>query len=140
MADTMTPAARSERMSRIRNRDTKVELRVRSLIHRMGYRYRLHRGDLPGRPDIVFSSRRKVIFIHGCFWHRHPCHLGRMPKSRLDFWMSKLESNRIRDETNEALLKELGWDVLTVWECQWADQNTLATRIQNFLGRTREIH
>ncbi|HBI46414.1 MAG TPA: very short patch repair endonuclease, partial [Planctomycetales bacterium] len=96
--DSLSPEERSERMSRVRNKDTKPELVVRRLVHSLGYRYRLHSGRLPGRPDIVFAGRKKVVFVHGCFWHRHRgCALCRMPKSRLDFWAPKLEGNRRRD-------------------------------------------
>ena len=103
--DTLSKAQRSERMSRVRGKDTKPELLVRRLVHGMGYRYRLHRRDLPGTPDLVFPGRRKVIFVHGCFWHRHPdpaCKLARLPKSRTDFWLPKLEGNRARDIENAA--------------------------------------
>ncbi len=136
--DTLTPAARSERMSRIHGKDTKPEIKVRRLIHGMGYRYRLHRGNLPGRPDLVFSSRRKVIFVHGCFWHRHPdtrCKLARLPKSRLDFWRPKLESNRARDIENQKKLAEAGWQVLVLWECELRDASDLAQRIQDLSRR-----
>jgi DNA mismatch endonuclease (patch repair protein) len=135
--DTLTPAQRSERMSRVRARDTKPELLVRRLVHGMGYRYRLHRRDLPGTPDLVFPGRRKVIFVHGCFWHRHPdpaCKLARLPKSKHDFWIPKLESNRRRDEDNEQKLRALGWDALSIWECQLTRPEELRTRIQEFLG------
>jgi DNA mismatch endonuclease, patch repair protein len=134
--DTLSPAARSERMSRIRGKDTQPEMKVRRLIHGMGYRYRLHLGNLPGRPDLVFSSRRKVIFVHGCFWHRHPdvrCKLARLPKSRLDFWQPKLESNRARDFENQKKLAENGWQVLVLWECELRDASNLEHRIRSFL-------
>jgi DNA mismatch endonuclease (patch repair protein) len=135
--DTLTPEERSERMSRVRGAHTKPEMVVRRMIHALGYRYRLHGRALPGRPDMVFAGRRKVIFVHGCFWHRHPdpsCALARLPKSRVDFWRAKLEGNRGRDERNEARLRELGWDVLVVWECQLRDRGALETRIRGFLG------
>lgn len=124
-------------MSRVRGRDTKPEMLVRRLAHGMGYRYRLHRRDLPGSPDLVFPSRQKVIFVHGCFWHRHldpDCKLARLPKSKLDFWGPKLETNRERDERNLALLAELGWDVLIIWECQTKNREELKARIGEFLG------
>jgi len=124
-------------MSRVRGRDTKPEMLVRRLAHGMGYRYRLHRRDLPGSPDLVFPSRRKVIFVHGCFWHRHlepDCKLARLPKSKLDFWGPKLETNRERDERNVVLLEELGWDVLVIWECQTKNRGQLQARIREFLG------
>src|SRR5664279_1164504 len=104
MVDTLTKAERSARMARIRGKDTGTELVVRSLIHSLGYRYRLHAKSLPGRPDLVFRKRRKVVFVHGCFWHRHDdpgCKLARLPKSRLEFWVPKLEGNRDRDRTNQ---------------------------------------
>ncbi|WP_082745137.1 MULTISPECIES: very short patch repair endonuclease [Burkholderia] len=135
--DSLTPAERSERMSRIKGKDTKPELIVRSLIHRMGYRYRLHRKGLPGRPDLVFAKRRKAIFIHGCFWHRHEgCHLARLPKSRLDFWLPKLEANAARDKEVEQRLAELGWKVLTIWECEVKEEEALTSRIRAFLDDT----
>ncbi|MGA7733562.1 MAG: very short patch repair endonuclease [Chloroflexia bacterium] len=135
--DTLTPKQRSERMSRVRNKDTKPEMRVRRLVHSMGYRYRLHAPSLPGQPDLAFPSRRKVIFVHGCFWHRHDdsnCHLARLPKSRLDFWVPKLEGNKVRDREKQDKLRALGWDVLVVWECQIGDMLALGDRIRAFLG------
>lgn len=136
--DTLTPEQRSDRMSRVRNKDTKPEMRVRRLVHALGYRYRLHAGRLPGRPDLVFKSRRKVIFVHGCFWHRHEgCRLCRMPKSRLRFWKPKLNANRERDLANQIKLVELGWDYMIVWECELRDMDEMASRIRSFLGDTR---
>ncbi|MFT3690849.1 very short patch repair endonuclease [Paenirhodobacter sp.] len=134
--DTLTAEQRSERMSRVRGRDTKPELLVRRMIHGLGYRFRLHRRDLPGTPDLVFPSRRKVIFVHGCFWHRHPdpgCPLARLPKSKLDFWLPKLETNRKRDETNLARLADLGWETLVIWECQTRERGLLEAKIREFL-------
>ena len=137
MVDTLTKAERSERMSRVRGKDTKPELIVRRLVHRMGYRYRLHRRELrPGTPDLVLQSRKKAIFVHGCFWHRHPdhaCKLARLPKSRLDFWKPKLEGNRHRDRENQAKLRNMGWDVLVVWECQAADTDHIRNTLLSFL-------
>ena len=136
MADTLTRIERSERMGRIQNKDTKPEMRVRKIVHGMGYRYRLHKANLPGKPDLVFAGRRKVIFVHGCFWHRHPdpsCALARLPKSKLDFWIPKLEANRQRDEANVRELQHAGWDVLTIWECQLRNEKELKSRIQVFL-------
>lgn len=132
----MSPAARSERMSRIRSKDSGAELRVRRLVHAMGYRYRLHQSELPGRPDLVFRARRKVIFVHGCFWHRHEdpcCKLARLPKSRLDFWLPKLERNRLRDEEVRAELAKSGWTVLVIWECELTDLDTVTERVREFL-------
>ncbi len=138
MADTLTRKERSERMSRVRGKDSKPEMVVRRLVHGMGYRYRLHRRDLPGTPDLVFPSRKKAIFVHGCFWHRHPdpaCKLARLPKSRLDFWIPKLEGNRRRDRDNQARLGELGWDVLVVWECRIGYKEQIENELRAFLER-----
>lgn len=132
--DTLSPVERSERMGRVKGKDTKPEMVVRRLVHALGYRYRLHRRDLPGRPDLVFGPRHKVIFVHGCFWHRHDCHLGRMPKSRVDFWQAKLEANRLRDMHNQTALAELGWQILVVWECELAQQEQLKNKLVRFLG------
>lgn len=123
-------------MSRVRGKNTATELFVRSLVHRMGYRYRLHGAKLPGKPDLVFPGRRKVIFVHGCFWHRHPepdCKLARMPKSRQEFWVPKLEGNRARDLRQIAELQALGWSVLEIWECQLRDTSFLENEIRTFL-------
>lgn len=136
MADTLNPEQRSERMSRVRGKDTKPEMMVRRLVHGMGYRYRLHDKRLVGSPDLVFRRRRKVIFIHGCFWHRHPdphCKLARMPKSRQDFWGPKLEANRARDERTLATLAAVGWKSLVVWECECGQKEQLENRIRAFL-------
>jgi DNA mismatch endonuclease (patch repair protein) len=124
-------------MSRIRGKDTGPEMTVRRLTHAMGYRYRLHVKSLPGRPDLVFSKLRRVIFVHGCFWHRHPdpaCKLARLPKSRLDFWLPKLEGNATRDQGNLSKLRAMGWDVLVIWECQIKDEASLKERIRAFLA------
>ena len=132
--DTLSPAERSERMSRVRGKDTKPELVVRKLVHALGYRYRLHRRDLPGLPDLTFPGRGKIIFVHGCFWHRHEgCSLARLPKSRHSFWIPKLEENKRRDTRNQKKLKELGWGILVVWECQISGREVLKARIQDFL-------
>jgi DNA mismatch endonuclease, patch repair protein len=136
VADSLSKAQRSERMSRVRGRDTKPEMIVRRLVHRLGYRYRLHDRRLPGAPDLVFKSRRKAIFIHGCFWHRHSdpsCKLARMPKSKLDFWGPKLEGNRERDLRNESQLEAIGWDYLIVWECELGHREQLENKLLAFL-------
>jgi DNA mismatch endonuclease (patch repair protein) len=142
MADTLTRAARSERMSRVRGKNTGPEIAVRRLVHSLGFRYRLHRRDLPGMPDLVFPRRKKVMFVNGCFWHRHSdrnCPLARLPKSRLDFWKPKLEGNRARDAKNQAALRAMGWDVLVVWECQIKDVSQLKRTICAYLeGRQCE--
>lgn len=137
MVDPLSPAARSALMSRIRGKDTKPEMVVRRLAHRMGYRFRLHRRDLPGTPDLVFVSRRKVIFVHGCFWHRHPsaeCLLARIPKSRQEFWLPKLTANRARDLASEDRLRACHWGVLTIWECELRNIHEVAARLRDFLG------
>lgn len=132
--DTLTPAERSERMSRVRGRDTRPEMAVRKLLFSLGYRYRLHDKMLPGTPDIVLPSRRKIVFVHGCFWHRHAnCALARLPKSRKAFWGAKLENNRLRDGRVKAALRRLGWSVATVWECQLGDMARLEKRLRRFL-------
>lgn len=134
--DTLTPEQRSKQMSLVRYKDTKPELRVRRLLHRAGYRYRLHRKDLPGKPDLVFPSRKKVIFVHGCFWHAHPdpsCKKARLPKSRKEFWTEKFAANRARDERNVNRLKQEGWKTLTVWECELTSDDDILTRAKEFL-------
>jgi DNA mismatch endonuclease (patch repair protein) len=134
--DTLTPVERSERMARVRGKDTSPELMVRRTVHRLGYRYRLHGPKLPGRPDLVFVKRRKVIFVHGCFWHRHEkCKLARLPKSRLDFWVPKLEGNRERDSRNQTALAAAGWDFLVVWECELGNRPALERKLKSYLGR-----
>ena len=138
--DTLTVSERSQRMARIRAKDTGPERRVRSLLTALGFRYRLHYSKLPGRPDIAFPGRRKVIWVHGCFWHRHPgCALARLPKSRLDFWKPKLEGNRNRDLRNEADVRAAGWDTLVVWECELSDELALVTRLRSFLDGNAAI-
>jgi DNA mismatch endonuclease (patch repair protein) len=142
MPDTLTPEQRSERMSRVRGKNTGPELAVRRIVHSLGYRYRLHGAKLPGRPDLVFASRKAVIFVHGCFFHRHPdpaCKLARLPKSRLDFWLPKLAANRARDERNVRELKGTNWRVLTLWECELGDKMRVIRRITTFLGPTGSV-
>ena len=132
--DTLSPERRSELMSRVRSKDTKPEMRVRRLVHAMGYRYRLHYRGLPGSPDLAFPKRRKAIFVHGCFWHRHEnCRRNRTPKTRREFWSTKLERNRLRDLDNGSKLRDMGWDVLVVWECETQEAAGLPGRIMSFL-------
>lgn len=134
--DTFNAAKRSWIMSLVRSEDTTPELFVRRLVHRMGYRFRLHRRDLPGCPDMVFPSRRKVIFVHGCFWHQHRCKRGRrIPKSNNAYWRSKLGRNVERDRKNQRRLRTMGWDVLVLWECQLHMENieALTTKIHKFM-------
>ncbi len=136
--DPLTPDERSRRMSLVRSKDTKPEMRVRRLTHALGYRYRLHRRDLPGNPDMVFPSRKKIIFVHGCFWHRHRgCPRCRLPKTRVGFWKTKLEKNKARDIKNRRELKRLGWNVLVLWECQTEEASSLKKRIVDFLEENR---
>ena len=116
-ADRMTPAVRSRMMAGIRGKNTKPELAIRSALHRRGFRFRLHRKDLPGKPDLVFARRNAVIFVHGCFWHGHDCHLFRWPKSRKDFWREKIGKNIGRDRAQYQALADTGWRIGTVWEC-----------------------
>lgn len=135
MADIMTPVQRSARMALIRGANTKPELRVRRLLHGLGYRFRLHRRDLPGQPDIVFPARRKLIFVHGCFWHQHAgCKVGHLPRSRQDYWAQKFATNKERDARNLAEVCATGWDALVVWECEVKDLAGLAAGLRAFLG------
>jgi DNA mismatch endonuclease, patch repair protein len=132
--DVLTPPERSVRMALIRSRDTKPELAVRRLIHGMGYRYRLHDNKLPGKPDLVFKSRLKVIFVHGCFWHLHRnCRNNRPPKSRLDYWLPKLQRNASRDKEARNRLRTMGWRTLVIWECDLDNRERLARNIRKFL-------
>jgi DNA mismatch endonuclease (patch repair protein) len=132
--DTLTPDQRSERMRLVRGKDTQPEVALRRLVSGLGLRYRKNARDLPGKPDLVFARRRKVIFVHGCFWHRHACALGRLPKSRQSFWKPKLEGNRKRDLRNARQLKKDGWRVLVVWECQLRHESRVARRVRGFLN------
>jgi DNA mismatch endonuclease (patch repair protein) len=129
MTDIVSRAKRSEMMSRIRGKDTGPELRVRSLLHRMGYRFRLHRRDLPGRPDVVLPRHHVAVFVHGCFWHQHRgCKLAYTPKTRTRFWREKFEENVQRDRKAQRELGKMGWKVVVIWECE--------TRSERGLGRT----
>jgi len=134
MVDTLSTEERSRLMSRIRGKDTKPERVVRKLLHSMGYRFRLHRKDLPGTPDIVLPKHQKVIFVHGCFWHQHPnCTRASIPKTRTDFWAAKLSKNATRDMEAIAELEGLGWFVMIVWECELRDLEKLTLALHNFL-------
>ena len=136
MTDIFDPEKRSEVMSRIRGRDTKPEMIVRRIAHGLGFRFRLHRRDLPGSPDLVFPKHRAVIMVHGCFWHRHPgCRYATSPKTRVRFWEEKFEGNVVRDRRNEDALDELGWRVLVIWECETRDREAVAERIVGVSGR-----
>jgi DNA mismatch endonuclease (patch repair protein) len=136
MTDKISAERRSENMRRIRSKDMKPEMTVRRIVHGMGYRYRLHRKDLPGKPDLVFSSRRKVIFVHGCFWHQHgdpACLDGRLPKSNTGYWNAKLQRTMERDAKNQRKLASLGWETLLVWECECRDKTALLRKLKAFL-------
>ncbi len=134
MTDTVSPETRSRVMAQVKSKGMKPEMKVRRLLHGLGYRYRLQRADLPGKPDIVFPSRRKIVFVNGCFWHNHSdCPRVRIPASNRDYWLSKLERNKARDERNIRLLEENGWSVTTVWECQLKDFQAATERLVEFL-------
>jgi len=125
---------RSANMRAIRSKDMLPELAVRSLVHRLGYRFRLHRSELPGKPDLVFPSRRKVIFVHGCFWHSHECKIAHVPKSNKGYWEPKLARNKARDLQNAEALKAKGWKVLVIWECKTRNERGLSGQVRRFLG------
>ncbi len=134
VADTRTKEQRSRIMKSVGSRNTGPELAVRRLLHHLGYRYRLHRRDLPGKPDIVFPGRRSVIFVHGCFWHGHDCDKGKLPKSRAEYWIAKIKSNQERDARAMARLKETGWRTLSVWQCELKNLDTTERMLRKFLG------
>jgi len=128
--DVVSPEVRSRMMSGIRGKNTQPELIVRSLVHRLGLRFRLHGKGLPGRPDLVLSRHRTVILVHGCFWHRHSCGLAAVPRTRPEFWAAKFDANVRRDARNKAALEALGWRIVEVWECEVRDLESLAMRIR----------
>lgn len=131
--DRVTPETRSKIIAAVGTKNTGAEMAVRSLIHRLGYRYSLRRKDLPGKPDLVFVNRKKVIFVHGCFWHGHSCRYGRLPKSRLDYWGPKIAANKARDHLMTRQLLSEGWSVLTIWQCELKSEHLLEARIRSFL-------
>jgi DNA mismatch endonuclease (patch repair protein) len=133
MVDRLDPEARGRLMAAVRSKDTKPEMVVRRLLHAMGYRFRLHRRDLPGMPDLVLPGRSKAIMVHGCFWHGHGCPAGRLPKSRLEFWRPKIAGNRARDARNIRALRRSGWSVSVIWTCQMGDLQRLEKRLRRFL-------
>jgi DNA mismatch endonuclease (patch repair protein) len=135
--DIMSPEKRSALMGRIRGKDTKPEMIVRRLLHSLGYRFRVHSRDLPGRPDIVFRPRRVAIFVHGCFWHRHDCGLAYTPKTRQQFWRAKFDRNVKRDQEVRDELETAGWRVIVVWECQLKKPSALSARLVKSLGPPR---
>lgn len=132
----MTDLVRRQTMRAVKSKDTAPEMTVRRLTHAMGYRYRLHRKDLPGKPDLVFPARRKIIFVNGCFWHGHECRRGaRTPKANYNYWRAKIERNRLRDIKVRTALSDAGWDVLTIWECEIRELSVLRKKISRFLDR-----
>ena len=138
MSDVHSPEQRSFNMSQIRSRDTKPEMIVRSLVHQMGFRFRLHVKGLPGTPDLVLASRKKLIFVHGCFWHMHRCRCGKVtPATNSEFWKSKRSQNVLRDRRNRRRLKTAGWSVLVIWECWTKDiEEKLLPRLKEFLCKS----
>jgi len=137
--DTHTTAVRRKNMQAVKGANTGPELLVRRLLHKNGYRYRTHQKGLPGKPDIVFSRKRKIIFVHGCFWHGHHCKKGASPKSNTEFWNEKLGRNKQRDRANQQSLRVMGWDVLVLWECELKaiKEAELLRKLVNFLGAQR---
>ena len=132
--DKFSPQVRSEIMKRIKGKNTQPELRVRRIIYALGYRYRLHAPELPGKPDIVFRGRKKVIFVNGCFWHQHKnCKLAPIPKTRVRYWTEKLARNKERDKSNVKRLRDRGWAVLVVWECELKNEAALTDKLERFL-------
>jgi DNA mismatch endonuclease (patch repair protein) len=132
--DKLTPAERSAVMARIGQKNTAPEMIVRRAVHRLGFRYRLHRTDLPGKPDLVFPGSRRAIFVHGCFWHAHGCKVGRVPQSRSEYWVPKLARTRARDERNTAEMVRLGWTIMVLWECELRDKTALDAKLIEFLA------
>lgn len=134
MGDRLTPQGRSDCMRAVRSKNTNPEMQVRSLVHKLGFRYALHDPKLPGKPDLVLRSKRKVIFVHGCFWHKHSCRHGRIsPIANADYWNTKRTRNVKRDKTQLRMLRADGWQVLVVWECQLRNPSRLLNRLRNFL-------
>ena len=131
--DSITREQRSANMAAVRGKNTRPEIAVRRLLYGLGYRYRLHVANLPGRPDIVFRKRRCVVFINGCFWHGHDCPRGSAPASNVEFWQRKIEGNRERDQRVHRQLRKDGWRILTVWQCETRDETRLTRRLHRFL-------
>lgn len=138
--DILAPEQRSVLMSRIRGKDTKPEMTVRRIAHSLGYRFRVHRRDLPGNPDVVFPRLRKIVFVHGCYWHRHNgCRYAYVPKSNTEFWKQKFDANVARDKHSVAKLEKLGWGVLIIWECETKDEDKLSCHLAAYLKNKKNI-
>ena len=141
MPDSYSAEVRSRVMALVRSKDTRPEMVVRRELHRLGYRYRLHRSDLLGKPDLAFAARRKALFVNGCFWHMHPgCPRARIPQNNRGYWTAKLERNRIRDSARLQHLRSRGWDAMTVWECELRDLESAVLRIVSFLGPAGSVY
>lgn len=139
--DILTPEQRHRNMSAIRSKDTKPEIAVRSILHNMGYRFRLHRKDLPGTPDIVLPRHMTVVMVYGCFWHRHPkCRCATVPATRPEFWAKKFQQNVERDKRSEKALRAMGWKVIRIWECEIKDMKRLTSRLKRLLVNTASAH
>jgi DNA mismatch endonuclease (patch repair protein) len=135
VVDHVDAAKRSLIMASVHSKNTKPEMVVRKMVYQLGYRYRLYSDKLPGRPDLAFAGKRKAVFVHGCFWHRHPdCRYATSPKTRVEFWKSKFQANVARDELTRRKLEQMGWKVLTVWQCELKDPDKLAERLNEFLA------
>ena len=139
MTDTVSASERSRVMSLVKSKGSRPEMTIRRLLHGLGYRYRLHRRDLPGNPDMAFVSRKKAVFVNGCFWHNHAgCPKVRIPATNRDYWLAKLARNGERDERNRLRLQRLGWEVATVWECQLREMRAVSERLVAFLGSSAQ--
>jgi DNA mismatch endonuclease, patch repair protein len=141
MADIVSKETRSRIMSKVKGKNTRPEIRVRSLLHRLGYRFRLHDKHLPGKPDIIFTRRHAVIFVHGCFWHQHiGCTSAARPTTNTYYWNSKLDKNLLRDKENIKALKKIGWNILVLWECELKHLDRLKLSLTSFLGPAKYNH
>jgi len=136
VTDNHTPQQRSANMRAVRSKNTAPEKVVRSLLHRLGFRFRLHQKDLAGTPDIVFRGSKRLLFVHGCFWHGHACRRGRPPASNIEFWHQKISANKMRDARALKLLRGQGWKVMTVWDCQTRNSLLLEKRLSRFLNES----
>lgn len=135
MVDQVNSATRRRIMQSVGTRNTGPEIQVRKALYRQGYRYRLHRRDLPGSPDIVLPGKRKIVLVHGCYWHGHGCAKGKLPKSRVEYWSEKIAANKARDAANLRALRRLAWSVIVVWQCELRNIESVTTRLDKFLSR-----